>query len=119
MAIVGFCFAPNLVALFRNDPEVVACGALALRLQCITFPLQSWVVMSNMMEQSISRTVPATFLAAARQGIFFIPAVLILPMFFDLLGIQMSQAVADGLTFACAVPIQLHVMRTMDTPANN
>ncbi len=119
VAALGFCFAPNLVALFRNDPEVVACGALALRLQCITFPLQSWVVMSNMMEQSISRTVPATFLAAARQGIFFIPAVLILPMFFDLLGIQMSQAVADGLTFACAVPIQLHVMRTMDTPANN
>ena len=73
---LGFCFAPKLIALFRDDPEVIACGALALRLQCVTFPLQSWVVMSNMLEQAINRTGPATFLAAARQGIFFIPVVL-------------------------------------------
>ncbi len=113
---LGFCFAPKLIALFRDDPDVVACGALALRLQCLTFPLQSWVVMSNMLEQAISRTGPATFLAAARQGVFFIPAVLILPAVFGLLGVQMAQTVADVLTFICAIPIQLYVLRTLDRP---
>ena len=116
MGTLGFCFAPKLIALFRDDPEVIACGALALRLQCLTFPLQSWVVMSNMLEQAINRTSSATFLAAARQGIFFIPAVLILPVLLGLLGVQMAQSVADLLTFACAVPIQLHVLRTLDRP---
>ena len=111
---LGFCFAPKLIALFRDDPEVIACGALALRLQCVTFPLQSWVVMSNMLEQAINRTGPATFLAAARQGIFFIPVVLILPGLFGLLGVQIAQPIADVLTFFSAIPIQLYVLRTLD-----
>lgn len=111
---LGFCFAPKLIALFRDDPEVIACGALALRLQCVTFPLQSWVVMSNMLEQAINRTGPATFLAAARQGIFFIPVVLILPWLFGLLGVQMAQPIADVLIFFSAIPIQLYVLRTLD-----
>ena len=113
VSVLGFLFAPQLIALFRDDPEVIACGALALRLQCITFPAQSWIIMSNMMEQSIGRTVPATFLAAARQGVFFIPAVLILPVF-GLIGIQAAQAVADVLTLLCAIPIQLYVLKTME-----
>ena len=109
-----FLFAPQLISLFRNDPAVIACGAAALRFQCISFPAQSWIVMSNMMEQSIGRTGPATFLATARQGIFFIPAVWILFAAFGLLGIQMAQAISDLLTLACAIPIHIHVMRTLE-----
>jgi len=114
VSALGFAFAPQLVALFRDDPQVIACGAAALRFQCLTFPAQSWIVMSNMMEQSIGRTVPATFLASARQGVFFIPCVLILPLIFGLTGIQMAQAVADVCTLAVAIPLQIHVMRTMN-----
>lgn len=109
-----FLFAPQLIAFFRDDPEVIACGAAALRFQCVTFPAQSWIVMSNMMEQSIRRTIPATFLATARQGIFFIPSVLILSNTIGLLGIQMSQAVADLCTLLCALPIHIYVLRTME-----
>jgi putative MATE family efflux protein len=108
-----FIFAPTLISLFRDDPAVIACGTVALRFQCISFPAQSWIVMSNMMEQSIGRTVPATFLATARQGVFFIPAVWILFAAFGLLGIQMAQAVSDLLTLLCAIPIHIHVMRTL------
>ena len=68
----------------------------------------------RLMEQTIGRTIPATFLAAARQGVFFIPAVLILPLMMKLLGIQAAQSVADILSFISAVPIQLYVMKTMD-----
>lgn len=108
-----FVFAPQLIALFRNDPDVIACGTAALRFQCLTFPAQSWIVMANMMEQSMGKVVPATFLSVARQGLFFIPAVLILPLLLDLTGIQMAQSVADLLTFLCAIPIHIHVMRGM------
>ncbi|MBQ7416284.1 MAG: MATE family efflux transporter [Oscillospiraceae bacterium] len=109
-----FIFAPELIGLFRNDPAVIQCGASALRFQCVAFPAQSWIVMSNMMEQSIGRTAPATFLATARQGVFFIPTVWILFACFGLLGIQMAQAVSDLLTLACAIPIHIHVLRTLE-----
>lgn len=109
-----FIFAPQLISLFRDDPDVIRYGALALRFQSITFPAQSWIVMCNMMEQSIGRTVPATFLSTARQGLFLIPAIWILFACFGLTGIQMAQAVADLLTLACAIPIHLYVMRTLE-----
>ena len=118
VGILGYVFAPNLVALFRDDPAVIEFGTRALRFQCITLWVQSWVVMSNMMMQSIGRTVPATFLAVARQGLFFIPIILILPLFLDALGIQVAQSAADLLTFFCAIPIQLKVLKsfTADNP---
>ena len=113
-AVTGFIFAEDLIALFRNDPDVIACGAAALRFQCVTFPVQAWVVTSNMLQQSIGRTVPATFLAVARQGLFFIPMVMILPTVLDLVGIQIAQSASDVLTFLCAVPIQTHVLKTLE-----
>ena len=115
VSVVGYFFAPDLISLFRDDPAVIEFGTRALRFQCLTFWVQSWVVMSNMMMQSIGRTVPATFLSVARQGLFFIPAVLIVPLILGQTGIQMAQSVADLLTFICAVPIQLKVLRTLGT----
>ena len=110
---LGIIFAPQLIALFRDDPQVIEYGARALRFQCLTFWLQCWIVGSNMMTQSIGKTIPATFLAVARQGIFFIPTVLILPKFLGFFGVQITQCVSDLLSFACAVPIQLRVMGEM------
>lgn len=115
VSIAMFIFAPEIIAVFQsNDPDVIRYGALALRFQCITFPAQSWIVMCNMMEQSIGRTVSATFLSAARQGVFFIPAIFILSGLFGLTGIQMSQAVADFVTLLCAIPIHIYVLKTME-----
>ena len=109
----GYFFAPQLIAIFRDDPQVIAFGVAALRFQCLTFPTHGWIVMSNMMEQSMGRMVPATFLSVARQGFFFIPAVLILPLFLEATGIQMAQSAADLLTLLCAIPIHLHVLRSL------
>ena len=114
IAVAGFIFAPQLISLFRNDPDVIACGTLALRVQCLSFPFHGWIVMSNMMEQSMGKTASATFLSVARQGLLFIPLVLILSSTLELLGIQMAQAAADTLTMILAVPIHLHVMRHME-----
>ena len=113
VGVLGFIFAPDLIGLFRDDPEVIAIGAKAFRFQCCTFCFQSWIVMSNMMEQSMGRTVPATFLSVARQGLFFIPLVLILSSTLGLVGIQMTQACADLLTLVFAIPIHLHVLRSL------
>lgn len=114
IAAAGFVFAPELIAVFRDDPKVIEIGALALRLQCVTFVTHSWIVLSNMMTQVIGRTVPATFLACARQGLFFIPAVLILSSVLDVTGIQLAQPIADIGTLICAIPIQLKILKEFD-----
>ena len=113
ISALGFLFSTNLIALFRDDPDVIKIGSTALRFQCIFFFGQSWIIMSNMMTQSMGKTLPATFLSIARQGLFFIPMVLILPQFLDILGIQMAQSAADVLTLICAIPIQLSVLKNL------
>ena len=54
-----------------------------------------------------------TAVAMARQGIFFVPLVWILTALLGMPGLQMSQAVSDACTLACAIPIQLRVLRQM------
>lgn len=112
-------FAPNIVALFRReDQEVIETGALALRMQCITFPLNAWIVMSNMMLQSIGKALKASVIAGARQGYFFIPLILILPICFGLFGVQVTQAVADVCTLTVSIPLSLSVLREMKNAQN-
>ena len=113
LACVGSAFAPQLISLFRDDPDVIRFGTLAMRLQCLTFPLSAWIVASNMMLQTINRTASATFLAMGRQGIFLVPALLLLTPVLGMLGVQAAQPIADVLTFAAAIPLQLIALRTL------
>lgn len=73
--VAGMGYAEEIVSIFRKgDPAVVATGAAALRWQFITYPLGAWIVVSNMMLQTIRKPVRATILSSARQGLFFIPS---------------------------------------------
>lgn len=113
-AVLGWLLSENLIAIFlHNDPLVIEYGSMALRLQCITFPLVGWITISNMMLQTIGRTVKASLLAMSRQFLFFVPAVLLLPNFLGMLGVQLSQPIADVFSFLLAVPLALSELKDM------
>ena len=59
------------------------------------------------------RQLPATILAAARQGLFFIPAVLLMPLWLDQWGVQLAQSVADVLSFALTVVMMRRVFQNL------
>lgn len=113
LAVTGALLSGHLVGIFRNDSEVIRIGTTALRFQCLTFILNGWIIMNNMMMQTMGKTGYASVLASARQGLFFIPALLILPPLFGLFGIQMAQAVADACTFAITTVLYRIVMKQM------
>ena len=100
--------------LFRNDPAVIAVGAVALRWQAAALPLLPTIVITNMMLQSIGKGVKASITASARSGIFFIPLILILPKLFGLLGVEMTQAVADILSVSVSIPLAASELRKME-----
>ena len=119
LAVLGFLFAPQIIAVFRgDDPEVVRIGALTLRLQCISFPITGFVVMSNMLLQNIAMTLRASIVAAARQGLFFVPFALILPHLFGLAGVQCCQAASDLCAFILALCVTLPVVRQLSEGKN-
>jgi Na+-driven multidrug efflux pump len=110
-AIVGWMFSGWLIGVFRNDPQVIAVGVVALRWQLCTYPFNAFVVASNMLTQTCRKPWRANFLAAARQGLFFIPLILLLPRVYGLLGVEMCQAVSDTISFAFTIPIMVYTFR--------
>ena len=112
LGVIEFSVAPALIELFRKgDPEVLRIGTVALRLQCVTYFMNALIMISNMMMQTTGKMVRASFLGMARQGIFLIPAVTILPQFIGILGIQAAQPLADAITFSCCVVLQLGIWK--------
>ena len=119
LSVLGFLFAPQIVAIFRrDDPEVIQIGALALRLQSTVFPLQAWIVMCNMLMQNIGKSFKASLIAIARQGLFFIPVILVLPGIIGLLGVQISQTISDICTFILALPLGRSVVMELKSMKN-
>lgn len=112
LAVVGFFAAPYLLALFRKDDlDVIEIGTFAFRAQCFALALQPLGVVCNMAFQSIGRAWQGTFLASARQGIFFLPLILILPGIIGLKGVQLTQPLADVCTFICCIPFMIAFFR--------
>jgi putative MATE family efflux protein len=109
--VLGFLFAPELIALFRDDPEVIRVGALTLRLQCFTFPLTGWVIMNNMTLQTTGKTGAANLLALSRQGLFLLPLLFILAPGLGVLGIQLCTPIADLCTFFLSLPLGVRLLR--------
>lgn len=113
-AVCGWIFSPNLIDIFlKTDPLVIEYGSQALRLQALTFPLVGWITIANMMLQTIGKTVKASLLAMSRQFLFFVPVILTLPGFLGILGVQLSQPIADFCSFLLAVPLSISVLREM------
>ena len=105
---------PIITAFRRDDAQVIAIGTLALRLQLVTLPLWGFIVMSNMFTQSIGYGVRATIISISRQGLFLIPALLILPRLFGLLGIQCAAPISDLCAFALSLGVVLSILRRFE-----
>ena len=119
ISTIGFIFAPQIVALFRaEDPVLIEIGATTLRWQCAAFPLVALFTATGMLFQNIRMTVPATLLSICRNGLFFLPAILLLPLWLGLQGVQMAQAVADALTFVLSVPYAIWINQKLKNNMN-
>jgi len=118
LGAISFLGAENIMGVFRRgDREVIEIGTWALRFQCLTMPLQAWIIMSNMLTQSIGYGFRASIVAAGRQGIFFIPALLTLPKILGITGLQLSQTTADVCTAVMAAVIVLGILKELKEKA--
>ena len=114
LATTVFILTPSLIALFRDDARVIEIGTLALRIQCVALLLHPVFVATNMMFQSIGQKFLAAFTAVLRNGLCFVPLIIILPRKLGLFGIQIAQSVADVITFLILVPLAIYIYRKLN-----
>ena len=109
MSVAGIIFAEPLIRLFRNDPDVIKIGTVTLIAQFAAFVLNANTVLCNMLMQTIGMAFKASVIAMARQGLFFIPLIFILPRIFGLPGVEYCQA----------VPFSISVLKNLGKTAGN
>ena len=70
--------------------------------------------MTNMLFQSTGHAARATFLACNRQGVYFLPLILILPSLFGITGVQITQPISDILSFLTCIPFLYLFMKKLN-----
>lgn len=116
--LVCYLFAPGLIHLFRDDPAVEAAGAALLRFQCITILSIGVITLTNMLMQNMGRVFAGSFLAVARQGLFYVPLLYVLTYFRGVEGLYVTQALSDLLTALVALPILVSTTRKLKQGVN-
>ena len=115
IGVITFIWAPQLISIFRDDPEVVAFGVVTLRLQSITMPFTGVAMVTNFLLQTSGKMWRATFLGACRLGLVLGPVVLVLPPLLGQLGVQIAQPTTDIITTLIAWPMAFFMLREMRT----
>ena len=115
VVLVGLCWVNGdaLIRLFRDDPAVTAVALPAFHYQCLAMLLHPIIVVANMTFQSVGASGRATFLACCRQGVFFIPLILILPRTHGLFGVEICQPIADVFTFLVSLPFLIAFLQQL------
>ena len=111
LAIPSIIFAEEIVYAFQKSPAVMEIGVLALRAACVGVMFLPLSIPVNMLYQSTRQVKISTFLSMLRNGLTFIPTLLITTHFWGLLGVQISQSVADVITGLLAVPFVISFLR--------
>ena len=113
-ALVGIFADPIIVLFAGSDPEMRKIGAFCIIVQCIALPIHAWVAIVNMLCVGLGNAKGALALSTARQGTCFIPILYPIAFLFGPYGIASVQAIADVLTLALAIPIEVSMRKKID-----
>lgn len=98
VAIVFIVLSKPLIMLFNQNPDIVTYGSRLLISQVLLYPAFGLCYMMTITFQTIGASKYGLFLSTIRQGLFYIPTILILPRLLGINGIYMAQPIADILT---------------------
>ncbi len=97
-----------IISLFKPETvEAMRIGGRMLRFMGMTLPVLGYSTFVNQLYQSLGFVKGATVLASCRQGICFVPLIILLPMALGLDGILLTQALADLVTFFISIPFNI------------
>ena len=98
VAAVYILLSRPLILLFNSNPVIVDYGRWLLISQVALYPAFGLCYMMTITFQTIGESRYGLFLSVIRQGLFYVPFILILPKLFGATGIYFSQPAADILT---------------------
>lgn len=92
---IYFMFTSTIIQVFINDAEVIALGVKMIRTVMITGPFIGTLFINMNAFQAMGKALPSLILSISRQGLVFIPVVIIMNSVAGLNGIIFAQPIAD------------------------
>lgn len=110
--LLAAIFSNEIMSLFTTgDSQMIRIGSIALRANGLSFLLFGFYTVYSFLFLVMGKAKEGCILGACRQGICFIPAILILPSFFGLPGILCAQPAADVLSAVVTVSMAVRLHR--------
>ena len=111
LGLIAAVFSTQIVSLFtKGDTEMVRVGSIAMRANALSFILFGFYTVYSFLFLVMGKAMEGCILGACRQGICFVPVILILPAIWGLSGVLYAQPIADTITaiVTAVMAVRLH-----------
>ena len=107
-------FSEGIISQFtKDDLEMIQAGTQSLRINGISFILFGFYTVYSSLFLALGKGLAGFILGACRQGICFVPVILILPALWGINGILYVQPIADVLSAIITVFMALHLHKEL------
>lgn len=96
--LLVFGFPKLMLGIFSSSQDLISIGIVPIRITTVFFITLGIQFIGGTFFQAIGKAVPALILNIARQVVFLIPGIIILPLFFKLNGVWFSLPLSDFLS---------------------
>lgn len=103
VAVIYIVLAEPMISLFNHNPVVIEFGKWLLISQVALYPAFGLCYMMTITYQTVGSAKMGLFLSLIRQGIFYVPFIIILPKMLGVNGIYLSQPAADLITIIVCI----------------
>lgn len=111
--LIIYVFAPSILSIFGTDENVLNIAVPALRAGVIMFITFGFQFTYSTLYLSMGKALGGVFLNSLRQGIIFIPIILLLPKFMGLNGVIYAQTVSDLITTIITIPFAIGIHKSL------
>ena len=112
VGLVMAVFSMQIISQFtEGDNQMILVGQKSLFANGITFILFGFYTVYSSLFLALGKGAAGFFLGACRQGVCFVPVILLLPMVWGMNGILYAQPIADVISVVITVFMALHLHR--------
>lgn len=120
VGFVLFLFSTNIISQFtKGDAELISVGQKSLKINGLSFMLFGFYTVYSSLFLALGKAKEGCLLGICRQGICFIPVILIAPMIWGISGILYAQPIADVLSAIVTLFMSISLYKKLSTVQSN
>lgn len=104
-------FASGLISIFTTLPEVIAEGTTVLTIYMWSFLILGPQMLASTTIQAFGKAKASLLLSIARQGLFYIPLLVLLNSRFLFKGLLWAQPISDAITLSLALVLLVFILK--------